>query len=135
MMLAVRGRCSTTPAMHRIEQTKSRRRGRCARLALLLLLLCVPPGLTSCHVTTFSVGMGSNCVHQETMQQYYLFFGLIRLNEVDIQRVVGDLTSYDVEVGFSYHDGVWTWASLGDFAVSLVLLPFTVTRQAVTVKY
>lgn len=133
-MLAVCRRCSRTPAMDAINQIP-RRRGRAARLGFLLLLLFVLPGLSSCHVSKFRVGMGSNGIQQETMQQYYLFFGLIPLNEVDIQRVVGDLNSYDVEVGFSYHDGVWTWASLGDFMVSLVMLPFTVTRQAVTVKY
>ena len=67
------------------------------------------------------------------MQQYYLFFGLIRLNEVDIQRVVGEYTSYDVEVGFSYRDGFWQ--SIGDAMVSMLFLPLTVTRQTVTVKY
>ncbi len=77
--------------------------------------------------------MGSNGIDQQTMQQYYLFFGLVRLNEVDIQRVVGDVTSYDVEIGFSYRDGFW--ASIGDFLVSTLFLPLTVTRQAVTVKY
>lgn len=91
------------------------------------------PCLVSCHATTFRVGMGANGIGQQTMQQYYLFFGLVRLNEVDIQRVVGDLTSYDVEVGFSYRDGFWS--SIGDFFISTLFLPLTVTRQAVTVKY
>ena len=74
-------------------------------------------------------------VKAETMHQYYIFFGLIRLNEVDIQRVVGDYTSYDVDIGFAYRDGFWTWDSLGDFMISMLFLPLTVTRQAVTVKY
>ena len=92
------------------------------------------PCLASCHATTIRVGMGANGIGQETMHQYYLFFGLIRLNEVDIQRVVGDYTSYDVEVGFAYRDGFW--ASIADFLFSSsFLLPLTVTRQAVTVKY
>jgi hypothetical protein len=92
------------------------------------------PGLMSCHATTFRVGMGANGIGQETVHQYYLFFGLIRLNEVDIQRVVGSYTGYDVEVGFAYRDGFW--ATMSDFFVSTAfLLPLTVTRQAVTVKY
>ena len=67
------------------------------------------------------------------MQQYYLFFGLVRLNDADVQRVVGDYTSYDVEVGFCNRDGFWE--SMGDFMVSMLFLPLTVTRQTVTVKY
>jgi len=102
------------------------------RVALVMLLFALPT-LTSCHVTTLRVGMGSNGISQESMQQYYLFFGLVRLNEVDIQRVVGEYTSYDVEVGFSYRDGFWQ--SIGDFMVSMLFLPLTVTRQTVTVKY
>jgi hypothetical protein len=86
-------------------------------------------------VTKYRIGMGGNGLGQVTMQQYYLFFGLLPLNEVDIQRVVGDFNGYDLEVGFSYRGGVWTWASLGDLMVSMLFLPLTVTRQAVTVKY
>ena len=98
-----------------------------------MMLLLALPTLTSCHVTTVRYGMGSNGINQQSMQQYYLFFGLIRLNEVDIQRVVGNLNSYDVEIGFSYRDGFWE--SIGDFMVSALFFPLTVTRQTVTVKY
>lgn len=94
-----------------------------------MLMPCLP----SCHATTFRVGIGGNNIGQETMHQYYLFFGLIRLNEVNIQRVVGDYTSYDVEIGFAYRDGFFDTVS--DFFVSTLFLPLTVTRQAVTVKY
>ena len=71
--------------------------------------------------------MGSNGIGQKTMNQYYLLFGLWRLNEVDIQRVVGDYTSYDVEV----EDALGTWG----FFESLLLLPLTVTVRTLTVKY
>ena len=100
---------------------------------LLLALFLLFPILSSCHPMTMRVGMGSNGIGQNTMQQYYLFFGLIQLNEVDIQRVVGDYTSYDVEFGFSYRDGFLV--TMGDFFISTLLFPLTVTRQAVTVKY
>jgi hypothetical protein len=99
----------------------------------LLCVVMLMPCLTSCHATTFRVGLGGNGLGQATMHQYYLFFGLIRLNEVDIQRVVGDYTSYDVEAGFAYRDGFLT--TCADFFVSTLFLPLTVTRQAVTVKY
>ena len=99
----------------------------------MLVLFLLFPFLSSCHPMTIRVGMGSNGIGQSTMQQYYLFFGLVQLNEVDIQRVVGEYTSYDVEFGFSYRDGFW--ATMGDLFVSTLLLPLTVTRQVVTVKY
>ena len=115
------------------NQNHRRPHGRTLRRALLILGLLVSPALTSCHATTFRVGMGGNGIGQETMHQYYLFFGLIELNEVDIQRVVGDYTSYDIEAGFAYRDGFG--ATISDFFVSLLYLPLTVTRKAITVKY
>ena len=104
------------------------------RTLLCLVLLCLPATFASCHAMTYRVGMGSNNIGKYETHQYYLFFGLVRLNEVDIQRAVSDYHSYDVEVGFAYRDGFF--ASLGDFFIStLFFLPLTVTRQAVTVKY
>jgi hypothetical protein len=117
--------------MEATDQFKPRRQ---ARIGVLLVLLLVSPALSGCHVTRFRVGTGGGGFHQETMHQYYLFFGLLQLNEVDIQRVVADVSGYDVEVGFSYRGGVWTLDSFGDFLVSLLFLPLTVTRQAITVK-
>ena len=108
-------------------------RGRLGAPTALVMLLLSLSSLTSCHVTNVRVGMGSNGVRQESMQQYYLFFGLLSLNDVDIQRVVGEYTSYDGEGGFCNRGGFWD--SVSDFMVSMLFLPLTVTRQTVTVKY
>lgn len=124
--------CSRTPIVDANRQSGSLCGRGGVRVALMMLLLALPT-MTSCHVTTLRVGMGNNGIKQESMHQYYLFFGLVRLNDIDIQRVVGDYTSYDVEAGFSYRDGFWE--SIGDFMVSMLFLPLTVTRQTVTVKY
>lgn len=109
------------------------RRPRVLSRGLLILLLLALPVTAGCHKTSLRVGIGGNGIGQETVQQYYLFFGLVRLNEVDTQRVIGDYTSYDVEVGFSNRDTFFE--TVGDLLVSLLFLPLTVTRQAVTVKY
>ncbi|MCA8957850.1 MAG: hypothetical protein KDC87_17370 [Planctomycetes bacterium] len=107
---------------------------RVVRGGVLVITLFLSAALmSSCHATTFRVGMGNNGIGQQTTHQYYLLFGLVRLNEVNIQRMVPDYTSYDVEVGFSYRDGFA--ATLGDFFVSLLFLPLTVTRQVVTVRW
>jgi hypothetical protein len=69
------------------------------------------------------VGTGQNGVGQSSMRQYYLFFGLLRLNEVDTQRLSGNLTSYEIV----------TERSFSDFLVMPLLLPLTVTSRTVTV--
>ena len=104
-----------------------------ARALLLLAVLSLVPALGGCHTMSIRVGSGSNNIGQVTMHQYYMFFGLMRLNEVDIQRYVADYTTYDVEFGFSNRDGFF--ATLGDLFVSSLFLPLTVTRQTVTVKW
>ncbi len=123
------GRTSAVKADRQIGS----RRGRGVLRVVATVVLVALTTLTGCHVTTHRVGMGSNQISEKSMQQYYLFFGLVRLNEVDIQQVVGDYTSYDIEVGFCNRGGFWQTA--GDLAVSAAFLPLTVTRQTVTVKY
>lgn len=101
------------------------------RGAVLLVFLLTPWfGGCSTHgmvtnVQQFRIGMGGNELGNQVMHQYYVFFGLWRLNEVDIQQVAADYTSYDVTTGCS-----WT-----DWLMSLFLLPLTVTRSSVRVDY
>ena len=102
------------------------------RLMMTAMLLVATPVFSSCatngmvsHVHQVRVGMGGNGIGTAEMHQYYLFFGLARLNEPNIQRVAADFTSYDITIGCSYWD--WFW--------STVLLPFTVTRQTVKIDY
>jgi hypothetical protein len=96
------------------------------------MLVVVAPVFSSCttngmvsHVHQFRMGMGGNGVGTTEMRQYYLFFGLFRLNEPNVQRVAAAYTSYDITIGCTYWD--WFW--------STVLLPFTITRQTVKIDY
>lgn len=85
---------------------------------------CTTNGMVS-HVHQVRVGMGGNGLGTAEMHQYYLFFGLARLNEPNIQRVAATYTSYDITIGCTYWD--WFWSTL--------LLPFTVSRQTVKIDY
>ena len=76
-----------------------------------------------CQVHSHRVGGGATGVGEDSTRQYYIFFGLLQLNEVNVQRMAGDLSSYDIRTKFS----------LIDFVLSPVLLPLTVTSRTVTV--
>lgn len=88
--------------------------------ALLLALLCGSGCVTHFH----SVGLGSTGTREVSARQFYLFFGLWRVNEVDTQRMAPDLTSYTVETGFEFVD----------LLLSPLLLPFTITTRTVVVR-
>ncbi|MHC4078480.1 MAG: hypothetical protein ACYST0_08605 [Planctomycetota bacterium] len=102
------------------------------RLVLAGMLMLAAPAFSSCttngmfsHVHQVRVGMGGNDIGTAEMHQYYLFFGLWRLNDINIQRVVADYTGYDITTGYTCGD--WFW--------STVLLPLTISRQTVKVDY
>lgn len=90
-------------------------------LALVLALLCP----SACFVHEHRVGIGAVGVGQATARQYYLFFGLIRLNDVDAQRLALDKTSFSVRTRF----GFW------DFVLAPLFAPFTVASRTVTVAW
>jgi hypothetical protein len=85
-----------------------------------MLLLALSP---ACQVHTHRVGSGPVGESQQSARQYYILFGLLQLNEVNVQRMTSDLTSYDIESEFS-------WV---DFFLMPVFLPLTVTSRTVTV--
>jgi hypothetical protein len=95
------------------------RRGR-----LAILLLVASTMSTGCSTHTHRVGAGPNGVGSESQRQYYLFFGLIRLNEADSQRLTHDAVSYEI---------VTEW-SFVDILITTLLLPLTVTTRTVTVN-
>ncbi len=74
---------------------------------------------------THVVGVGSTGMGTESMRQYYLFFGLLPLNEVNVQRETGDLTGYEIysEYGFV------------DMLLSPLLIFVTATSRTVTVNW
>lgn len=58
------------------------------------------------------------------MRQFYMFFGFLRLNQVEPQRYTANLSSYDIVTEFSFIDLV----------LSPLLLPLTVTSRTVVVS-
>lgn len=90
---------------------------------LTSLLLCACLGLPGCLSHSHRVGGGPNGVGEESMRQYYWFFGLFQLNEADHQRLTKNATSYEIvtEMGWS------------DLFLSSILWPLTVTTRSITV--
>jgi hypothetical protein len=84
------------------------------------LLAALPGG---CVGHLHRVGLGPTGIGDESTRQYYLFFGLMAANEVDVQRMTDNLTSYSIETEFSFTD----------LLLAPLLLPFTITTRTVTV--
>ena len=59
------------------------------------------------------------------MRQYYLLFGLLSLNEVNVQRQTGDLTGYEI----------YSEYGLMDMLLSPLLIFVTATSRTVTVNW
>lgn len=70
------------------------------------------------------IGLGPTGLAETTVRQYYLFFGLVRLNEVNPQNLANSLTSYSIRSEFSFTD----------LLLMPFMLPLTVTSRTVTVK-
>ena len=70
------------------------------------------------------IGLGPTGLGEVSARQYYILFGLVQFNEVDTQRMAGDLTSYTIE----------SEISLVDILLMPLLLPLTTTSRTVTVK-
>lgn len=79
---------------------------------------------TSCMSHTHRVGLGPTGLGETSARQYYILFGLIEANEVNVQRMAADLTSYSIETGYSFVD----------MLLAPFLLPFTITTRTVTVR-
>ena len=99
------------------------RRSRISILRAGLLVTALALSANGCTIHHHRVGVGPNGVGSESMRQYYLFFGLIQLNEVDSQRMTRDLSGYEVVTEFSFTD----------FLLSPLLL-LTITTRTVTVN-
>ena len=93
------------------------------RTTLLALVLLLAP--SSCFVHEHRVGLGPVGIDTASARQYYLFFGLVRLNEVDAQRLALGKTSFSVRTGFTF------W----DLVLAPFLLPFTMSSRGVTVQW
>lgn len=96
---------------------KHRRSGLLA--ASLLMLLC------GCMGHTHVVGVGPTGLGTESVRQYYMLFGLVPLNDVDVQRVTGNLSGYEIQSDYGFMD----------FVLSPLLILFTGTSRTVTVNW
>ncbi|MBM3972975.1 MAG: hypothetical protein FJ301_02600 [Planctomycetes bacterium] len=90
------------------------------RLAAVLLAALA----ASCVSHTHVVGLGPTNSGEATVRQYYIFFGLITLNDVDAQRLAPDVTSYAIDTRFGVVDAL----------LFPLLLPVTATSRTVTVR-
>jgi hypothetical protein len=88
-------------------------------LSLAVALLCA-----GCASHQHSVGLGATGANEQVARQYYFLFGFFQVNEVDAQRMAGDLTSYSIETRYGFFDMV-----LAPF-----LLPLTATSRTVIVR-
>lgn len=93
---------------------------RLAATAALATAAC----LAGCASHTHVVGLGPTGTGETTVRQYYIFFGLIALNEVDTQRLAPELTSYAVHTRIAFVD----------LLLAPLLLPLTATSRTVTVR-
>ena len=97
-------------------------RGHQSRFMIALVLLLFLG--TACHVHTHRIGGGPTGIGEESARQYFFFFGLFRLNEVNPQRMAGDLTSYEIT----------TKNSIVDYLLMPALGLMTITSRTVTVR-
>ena len=87
-------------------------------------VLALAGSLGCCVANEHMIGLGPTGLGETSVRQYYVLFGLVQFNEVNVQRAANDLTSYSIRTEFS----------LTDFLLMPFLLPFTVTSRTVTVK-
>ena len=94
---------------------------RILRRCLAPAVLCL--ALNGCMFHHHRIGTGPTGTGSTSARQYYLGFGLMRLNEIDSQRFTEDAVSYDISSEFT----------LTDFLFTTFLWPLTVVTRTVTV--
>ncbi len=93
------------------------------RLSLALLLaLCL--GSSGCMTQVHTVGAGPTGVEVVSGRNWYGFFGLLRLNYLDPERLAGKATSYRVTTQYTLWDGI----------LNLIFLPLTIKTKSVWVE-
>jgi len=107
-----------------ISIPRERRSPLAGRLPLLVFSACLLLLTPSCYVNTHRIGTGPTGLGEESARQYYILFGLLQLNDVNVQRMAGDLTGYEIT----------TKRSFTDYLLFPVLGWFTITSRTVTVR-
>ena len=89
-------------------------------LLALALLLCAQGCVTHVHRVGLGPVQGTELARE---RQYYILFGLFRLNDVDTHQIAKGRNSYQVE----------TTTSFWDLVLTPFLFPLSVTSRTVTV--
>jgi len=95
-----------------------------SRLVALALAAAATLPSAGCAVHRHSVGLGSTGTGVAVARQYYVAFGFFQVNEVDAQRMAGELTSYTIETRYG----------IVDMLLAPFLLPLTATSRTVIVR-
>ena len=105
-----------------LSPTPARRRPTWRSLLAAAALLWGATLTTGCaHV--HRVGVGPSGVAQESQRQFYVLFGLYRLNDADVTEMSAGLTGYEVKTSFTFTD----------FLLFPFLLPLSAGSRTVTV--
>lgn len=94
------------------------------RLSCGLVALLLGCSMTGCVAHSHAVGLGAAGGQVVEERQFYWIFGFFQVNDVDAQRLAGDLTSYTVETSFGFTDLI----------MAPLLLPLTATSRTVRVR-
>tara|TARA_B100001013_G_scaffold236510_1_gene145565 strand:+ start:60 stop:359 length:300 start_codon:yes stop_codon:yes gene_type:complete len=95
----------------------------------LIKLVIVPVFLfmlIACASHTHIVGDGPKAGMEETARQYYILFGLVPLNKVDTNALIGDAANFKIT----------TEANVVDAAIGIaagLIIPTTISSRTVTV--
>ncbi len=80
--------------------------------------------IISCSAHQYNMGMGPQTGVTETQRQWYIIWGLIPLNNVDVNGMVGEVENYQVR----------TASEPIDIIINIFTGYVTVTSRTVTVK-
>jgi len=73
-------------------------------LPSLLLAAALGLSMTSCYTMTHTVGQGASTEETATERQWYLFWGLLKLNDVDSHEMADGADNYTVKTEQSFLD-------------------------------
>lgn len=76
------------------------------RKTALVALVCSMTLLTSCFTLTHVVGNGGKGVISESTKQWYVLWGLVPINTVDVKAMAGGASDYTVVTQETFVDGL-----------------------------
>ncbi len=94
------------------------------KVKVLILMLFLVSVLISCGAHQYNMGMGPQTDATETQRQWYILWGLVPLNSVDVEVMIGEVENYQVR----------TASEPIDIIMNIFTGYVTVTSRTVTVK-